>query len=219
MSAHTAEKIRDADRSREAILETAERLFAQFGYDGASLSEIGADAGLSRGTPSYYFGSKEDLYIAVLDRAFTARQAATQAAFEPVHGWCRGTEGLDALRIALAHAADRYLRFLVEHPSFVQLVMREELAGGSRMRARTALSTALEDAFGALRRAGRQRGLRPFSVGDATVLFVALTFAPVSYRNTFMTAMNRNLTQPAGRREQVKLAVDQLMHLLAASDG
>src|ERR1700736_4321278 len=111
MSASTVAKVRDAERSREAILETAERLFAELGYDAASLSEIAAEAGLSRGTPSYFFGSKEDLYIAVLDRAFTARQATTKAAFEPVHDWCESDDGLDALRAALAHAADRYLQF------------------------------------------------------------------------------------------------------------
>jgi AcrR family transcriptional regulator len=217
VGARGAEKVRDAQRSREAILEAAETLFSEFGYDGASLSEIAAASGMSRGAPSYFFGAKERLYIAVLDRAFTARQAATKAAFVGVHSWCAGNEGPEALRAALAQAADQYLRFLLAHPSFVQLVMREELGGGKRMQARTAPSTAVEDAFNSLRSAGRRRGLRPFSVDDATVLFVGLTFAPASYRNTFLRAMNRNLSRPAGRREQVKLAVDQLMHLLAES--
>jgi hypothetical protein len=38
------------------------------------------------------------------------------------------------------------MRFLASYPSFVGLVMREELAGGERMQARTAASTAIEDA-------------------------------------------------------------------------
>lgn len=212
--AREVENVRDAQRSREAILEAGERLFSELGYDGASLSEIAAGAGFSRGAPSYFFGSKEVLYIAVLDRAFTARQAATKAAFAAVHSWCTGDEGLEALRAALGQAADQYLRFVVGHPSFVQLVMREELAGGKRMEARTTPSTAVEDAFKALRRAAQRRGLRPFNVGDATVLFIGLTFAPASYRNTFLRAMNRDLSRPSGRREQVGLVVDQLMHVL-----
>ncbi|MDP9362946.1 MAG: TetR/AcrR family transcriptional regulator, partial [Chloroflexota bacterium] len=65
-------RTRDADRSREAILDAAEALFAERGYEGASLQEIGRAAGVSRGTPGYFFGSKERLYQAVLERAFAA---------------------------------------------------------------------------------------------------------------------------------------------------
>ena len=65
---------RDAERSRREILDAAESLFAERGFDGASLEEIGQTAGVSRGTPGYFFGSKEDLYRAVLDRAIAARR-------------------------------------------------------------------------------------------------------------------------------------------------
>jgi TetR/AcrR family transcriptional regulator len=207
---------RDARRSREALLDSAETLFAQRGYDGASLGDIAAGASLSRGTPNYFFGSKEQLYVEVLDRAFAARQAATSAAFVPVHDWAAGDGGLDELRAALTRAADDYLRFLADHPSFVDLVMREELGGGGRMRRRTVPSTAMEEAFAALRRVQRSRGLRPFKVADAILVFVALTFGPVSYRNTLMRAVDRDLDKPIVRRQLVRLAVDELMHLLVA---
>ena len=51
------EKERNATRSRAAILDAAERLFAERGYDATSLTEVGAAAGVSRGTPGYFFGS------------------------------------------------------------------------------------------------------------------------------------------------------------------
>ena len=81
---------RNAERSREAILAAATALFAELGYEGASLGEIAAAADLSRGAPSYFFGSKEDLYLTVLDEAFAVRQAATARAFAPVRAWCAG---------------------------------------------------------------------------------------------------------------------------------
>ena len=68
--AQRAEKERNATRSRAAILDAAERLFAERGYDATSLHDVGAAAGVSRGTPGYFFGSKPDLYQAVLERAF-----------------------------------------------------------------------------------------------------------------------------------------------------
>ena len=61
---------RNPDRTREAILDAAEQLFANQGYDVTSLSQVGQAAGVSRGTPGYFFGSKADLYRAVLERCF-----------------------------------------------------------------------------------------------------------------------------------------------------
>ena len=49
--ATASERIRNPERSRAAILDAAERLFAEQGYDAASLTQVGAAAGVSRGTP------------------------------------------------------------------------------------------------------------------------------------------------------------------------
>ena len=76
--AHRTEKERDADRSRAAILDAAERLFAEQGYDATSLTQVGADAGVSRGTPGYFFRSKAELYQAVLDRSFAEVREAVR---------------------------------------------------------------------------------------------------------------------------------------------
>ena len=208
------EKLRDAERSRESILSAAERLFAERGYDGTSLNEIGAAAGLSRGAPSYFFGSKGRLYAGVLTRVFGWRQAATERAFAAVREWCHGEGGPDALAVALASAAAGYIEFLAEHPSFVSLIMREELDGGERLATLGHSSTAMQDAFGAVRRAGARRGVRAFEVDEAVPLFIALTFAPFSYRHTLMRAVQRDMSSPHGRRRQAKLAVEQLMRLL-----
>lgn len=125
-------------------------------------------------------------------------------------------DGRTELSRALGEATGDYLSFLARKPGFVRLVVQEELGGGKRIRRRRAPSTALEDAFKALRREGPGRGLRPFAGSDAVLLFIALTFAPVSYRNTLMRAVDRNLNSPSGRQAQVRLVVDQLMHLIAA---
>ena len=210
-----AEPVRDAARSREAILAAAEQLFAEHGYDQATLNDIGAAAGLSRGTPTYFFGSKERLYLEVLRGVFDARQQATEAAFAPVSAWCAGEAGRDALRAALTKAAEGYMSFLLDRPTFVRLIMREELSSTKRLQTQSTASTAMQDSFAAVRRAGRGRGLRAFRVEDAVLLFVALTFAPLSYEGTFMRALGRNLSQQPQRRQHVRLAVDQLMRLLA----
>lgn len=60
---------RDADRSRAHILDAAERLFAERGFNAVTMADIGAGAGVSRGTPGYFFGTKSALYGEVLRRA------------------------------------------------------------------------------------------------------------------------------------------------------
>jgi hypothetical protein len=94
--------------------------------------------------------------------------------------------------------------------------MREELAGAGSIRHHSTRSTAMEDAFTALGSAGTRRGLHEFVVTDAVLLFVALTFAPISYSNSLMRALRRDLSDPAAGRQQAELAVDQLLHLIAA---
>ncbi len=208
-------RLRDAEHSRVAILDAATRLFAAHGYDGASLSEIGAVAGLSRGAPGYLFGSKQSLYGEVLTTVFSTRQQATEHAFARVRAWCESDSELAQLRPALTAAAEGYMSFLYEHPAFVALIMREELDGGSRLKRASHSSTAMEDAFQALRRAGANRGLRAFQVPEAVVLFVSLTFAPFSYRHTLLRSVGLEVITERGRRRQARLAAAQLMNLVA----
>lgn len=206
-------KVRDAERTQAAILAAAERLFAQHGFEGTSLGDIGSAAGVSRGTPSYFFGSKEALYVLVLERIFAERQAATADAFTALTTWVQDSSG--SLATALKQAVDGYLSFLLTRPEFVRLLQREDLSGGHRLQAATRDSRAMTDAFKALHRVARARGLRPFSVEDAVMLFVSLTFSPLTQRATFLAALERNLENTAVRRRHVAFVVSQLLHLVA----
>jgi AcrR family transcriptional regulator len=179
------------------------------------MSEIGAAAGLSRGAPGYLFGSKQALYGEVLTAVFSARQQATEHAFARVRAWCGGEAELARLPAALSAAAEGYMTFLHEHPEFVALIMREELDGGGRLTRASRSSTAMEDAFQELRRAGAKRGLRAFPVAEAVLLFVSLTFAPFSYRRTLLRSVGLEVVSERGRRRQARLAAAQLMSLVA----
>jgi TetR/AcrR family transcriptional regulator len=146
------------------------------------MADIGAAAGLSRGAPGYFFGSKEELYAAVLQRVFDARDATLRPAFAPLAAW---TPGERSLEDALGEAVDAYLGFLAGNPSFLALVEREGLAGGGRLRATPHASSAMEDAFAALK---RNSGC-DFDVGQVVVAFVSLCFFPLAHRTTFLPAV------------------------------
>lgn len=61
---------RDAKRSREAILKMAIVHFVEKGYSGARIDEIVSDTDTSKNLVYHYFRSKEDLFVAVLDRIY-----------------------------------------------------------------------------------------------------------------------------------------------------
>jgi AcrR family transcriptional regulator len=205
-------RIRDADRSRRAILDAAETLFAQRGFEGVSLQEIGDAAGLSRGAPNYFFGSKQELYVAVLERVFADREDATRRAFAPVTAWCESTRA-GSLREPLTRAIQGYMSFLLARPAFVRLIVREELRGGEGLRLAQREATAMRDALAAVRAVARKRSLRCFDVDDAVLVLVSLTFSPLSQQSTFM-ALARDLRDAAVRRQHVRLVAQQMLYLL-----
>jgi len=64
-TAPEASRSRDAVATRKAILDSARRAFARFGYDGAGVREIAAGAGVTAMLINRYFGSKERLFAEV----------------------------------------------------------------------------------------------------------------------------------------------------------
>jgi AcrR family transcriptional regulator len=211
-------RTRDADRSRRAILDAAETLFADRGFEAVSLHEIGDVAGLSRGTPNYFFGSKQELYVAVLERVFADREQATMRAFTPVRAWCESARAV-SLREPLTRAIESYMSFLLARPAFVRLIVREELRGGKGLRLAQHEATAMRDALAGVRAVARKRSLRRFDVDDAVLVLVSLTFSPLSQQSTFMAALGRDLGDAAVRRQHVRLVVQQMLHLLGAPDA
>lgn len=101
------------------------------------MSEIGSAAGLSAGTPAYFFGSKEGLYRAVLSRAF-------EETSELIRSWRFGEAGVeDAIRAAVGS----YVDFLAGHPNFVRLVMRDAIEGGRFLQGLPAHVASLAEAL------------------------------------------------------------------------
>jgi len=64
---HVAPRPRNAEATRAAILEAARDRFARESYDDVGMRDIARDVGVDAALVSRYFGSKEDLFTAVLD--------------------------------------------------------------------------------------------------------------------------------------------------------
>src|ERR1035438_6964698 len=106
--------------TKEKILDTAERLIGEHGYDATSLRHIIAEAGVNLAAVHYHFGSKEDLLDAVVVRKVTPLNEARIARLECVEAEAgSGPPEVDkvpeALLIPTAEMAGR-------SPQFVRLM-------------------------------------------------------------------------------------------------
>jgi TetR/AcrR family transcriptional regulator len=108
-------RTRDADRSRTTILEAATTLFAAHGFEATTMQQIAIAASVARGTPSYFFGSKENLFKAVLEQQNQIAMQIVPKALERVTPEATSRELLELF-------IDVYLDFHAEHPQFLKLI-------------------------------------------------------------------------------------------------
>ena len=64
----------DPAERRDQILDTANTLFAERGYEEVSIDDIAKEAGITRGLIHHYFGGRKEVYIALLERLETIRE-------------------------------------------------------------------------------------------------------------------------------------------------
>lgn len=201
----TLERERDADKSREAILDAAERLFAERGFEATSLSDVGHAAGVSRGTPGYFFGHKADLYRAVMARCFAA---ATDAIH---HGRARALASREPRDVILAGLVGDYFDFLAERPTLVRLMERAALGDGPPVEGNPAAGigaealAALMDELGFERRQRREAAHLLLSV-------LALCWFPLVHQRTFAASLGLQAGTPRAAAERKRFLVDLILH-------
>lgn len=172
------------------MLAAAETAFAERGFDGASIQQIAAAAGVSRGMPGYAFGSKEALYQEVLGRAFAQPRALAATATERLRT-------LDAADVeqALRTFVEDYLRFLVDHPNYVALIQRAALDGGDRLGAGQPAVDALGAALATVVQLDADSAA-PRDPRQLVVTVLALCFFPVAHQATLLAPLGLDLHAP-----------------------
>jgi TetR/AcrR family transcriptional regulator len=203
--AHRAERIRNPERSRAAILDAAERLFAEQGYDATSLTQVGAAAGVSRGTPGYFFRSKAELYQAVLDRSFAEVRDAVRAGRE------RALASGESPETILAGAVSDYFDFLAARPNFVRLIEREAL-NGSRLPAGVSHLSAGQEALAAI---SAELGLDDAPSGEAAQLLlsiISLCWFPLIHARTVAPAVGIRLEGPDDLERRKRHVMELVLH-------
>lgn len=198
----TSPRSRDAERTRKAILDAAEALFAEKGYDATSLKEVGERAGTSRGTPAYFFDSKDGLYEAVLNRAFAQAEELVQDAQARARAQGGSVESL------LGELVGSYLDFLSAHPTFIRLVERESLNGGSQLARNMPHLAAIEAGLQAAR-----SQLAPTEDPRQLLLSVmGMCWFPLSQSSTLLPALGLDGRDPEFLESRKRHIVTLLLH-------
>lgn len=106
--------------STVAILDAAQRLFLEAGYDGVNLEQVGQAAGVSRQTVYNQFGSKDAVFQEVVERHWETVRQETASAFAEM-------ENLQSPAAMLRSFASALLRFVTEtdQVAFTRLVIAE----------------------------------------------------------------------------------------------
>jgi AcrR family transcriptional regulator len=182
---------RDADRTRAEILQVATSEFAAHGYDGARVDEIAALTRTTKRMIYYYFGSKKQLYVAVLERAY-ARIREAERQVEVSH--------LDPVT-AVRHLAEITFDHHEAHPDFIRLVNIENAHHAEHIAELADLNTPAITLLDEILERGRAQGLFRDDVDaiDLHMMISAYCFFRVANRHTFGALFGRDLLDPAHR--------------------
>ena len=197
--------VRDADRTRSEILEVAAHEFADKGYSGARVDEIAAKMRTTKRMIYYYFGSKEQLYLAVLERAYgVIRDLETRL----------DVEHLGPTQ-ALRQLANLTFDHHEAHPDFIRLVSIENIHRAEHLARSEILAGLAEPALAVLTRIldrGRADGHFRDDVDplDVHMLISAFCVFRTANRYTFNAIFQRDMLDPK-RREHYRGMLAELV--------
>ncbi len=193
-----ARPTRDAKRTQRAILDAATQEFSRHGLGGARVDRIALRAKANKRMLYYYFGGKEDLFLAVLERAY-----------EHIRGEER------ELRLTEAPPADGVRQLIVftwnyylAHPEFMTLLNSENLHRAAHLKRsrkiRAMHSPLIATLTEVLERGARsgefRRGVDPVQL---YVSIAALGYFYLSNNHTLSTIFGRDLLAANAKAERL----------------
>ena len=196
----------DPDAVKADILMVATEEFAAHGLSGGRIDEIARKTKASKRMIYYYFGDKEGLYQAVLERIYlTLRE----------HEDALEVENLDPVS-ALARLVTATFEGHANTPLFIRLVMIENIHNAAYLRRSEIvprLNRTIIDKLEDVCRRGKEMGLF-YDHADALELHwitSSFSFYNVSNKATFSTSFGERLYTPEGQKRLMKRAVDMVL--------
>ncbi len=200
-------KAPEANRAR--ILAAATVEFASRGFKGASMDAIAARTDTTRALINYYFGGKERLYLAVLERVYAEIRTA-EIKLDLDH-----LPPAEAIRCIVEFTYNYYL----EHEDFVRLVVAENQAKGRHMKKSPAMRTVnrpIVETLGAVIARGQADGTFRADVDPIEVhmSIAALGMFNVTNQYTFGAIFQRAMGAKGDVPKRRRMVVDMVLSWL-----
>ena len=199
-----------AQATRESILKAATKVFAKHGYAGGRVEQISKAAGSYDRMIYYYFGSKEGLFIAVLEEMYRRfNEAESKLALDTA-------QPLESLKAVIRFMWTYYLK----NPEFITLLNTENLHRGQHisksLRAREYSSPAV-NVLGAILESGVRRKLFRADVAarDVYLLIAAMGYFYLSNRYTLSAFLGEELETPAALAHWEGFLVETVLRAVA----
>ena len=201
---------RNAERSRQDILAAAEQQFGEKGFYGARIDAIAQQSGLNKNMLYIYFGSKEELYRQVLLNMYRRMEEVERRLLE------RNLEGVELI----AELIGAYYDFLEQNPSFVNILMSENLMQGQFLRQLPRECIArrtLSELAARIRKSCGEGVFRADVDEQQTVLtMITICFCNFSNRYTLSQLTGCDLNDPAVQETRKKQTIDIMLSYLRA---
>lgn len=205
----TAQRDRTA-KTRDDILLVAREEFAAHGLSGARVDAIAERTRTSKRMIYYHFGSKEGLYLAVLEHAY----AQIRKVEAELH--LADTDPVEAMRRLIGFTFD----YDEANPDFIRLVTIENIHRADHMRQSTSLerlNVSIIDTIEAILKRGQEAGVfrREVDPIDLHMLISSFCFFRISNRHTFGHIFGRDLGETSTRARHRDLLQDAVIALLS----
>lgn len=154
--------------NRELVLKAGEEIFSAKGLFGARVDEIAIKSGVNKRLVYKEFSSKEELYKAVLLQAYKKMANAESKIFAP----------FDTCEEAVKNVIKKYFEFLRDNPSYVKLILWENLNEGKYIKELdlSDIKTKVSDYMYSVLTEGKKRGEFRADLDENQIVFSLMTF-------------------------------------------
>lgn len=203
MNKKTGIRAQQADQTKARILKAAVKVFTRDGYAGGRIEQISSEAESNDRMIYYYFGSKENLFVRVLEHTYEAFNNAESMLRLDL------SNPVQALRERVAFVWHYY----VKHPEFVAILNIENLHEGTHARQSSELRRLSGTTLGVITpiiEAGQRQGVfrQDIDINHVYLMIASLCYFYNSNRHTLTSFLGQDLADQGQQQDWLAFISD-----------